>query len=325
MTTLVGIPQMSEVSIGGAAVDFTQAWTNYRTHLLVDGDLAHSTVAEYGSVLRRWAAFLDRHGVTWDTAGRDHLERFLSRPASSGPRRGQPLSVNRRRTDIIAIHGLYRYAVLAGLLDRDPLALVRLPRRREGPPRSFTIAQLAAILVGARDDPRLYLLCWLGYGAGLRRAEIAGLDLADLDRDPWPGRLRVLGKGGRERWVPLKAKVRRALDRHLGDRANLTAGPLVANHRHPGQPLAPGTVGDLLADHIRSVGIPHGSAHWLRHSAATWALAAAEGANLEDVRQFLGHQDSRTTRAYASRFMWDVARNVIALMPDPERDPEGKP
>jgi site-specific recombinase XerD len=306
-------------------VDFAEVWRDYRTHLLLEADLAFSTVAEYGSVLRRWNRYLEGQGVTWDQATRKHLERFLARPVATGPRKGQPLSVNRRRTDTVAIHGLYRYAVLAGLIDRDPLALVRLPRRRQGPPRSFPLADLARILDGARDDDRLYLLCLLGYMVGLRRAEMAGLDLADFDRDPWPGRLRVVGKGSRERWVPLNEKVRRAIDRHLGDRAHLTAGPLIANYTHPGEPLKPGTVGDLLADHIRSVGIPHGSAHWLRHSAATWALAAAEGANLEDVRQFLGHQDSRTTRAYASRFMWDVARNVIALMPDPERDPEGKP
>jgi len=132
--------------------------------------------------------------------------------------------------------------------------------------------------------------------------------------------IRVVGKGDRERWVPLSEKVRAAIDRHLGDRANLTAGPLVANTIYPERPLRPGTVGDMLADHIRSVGIDQGSAHWLRHSAATWALAAAEGGNLEDVRQFLGHADSRTTRLYAARFRWNVARNVIAVMPDPEHE-----
>jgi site-specific recombinase XerD len=315
MRVRVGQP----TTIGGA-VDFTQAWANYRTYLLVDSDLTHSSVAEYGSVLRRWNRHLERHGIRWDQAGRDDLDRFLARPAASGARRGQPLSVNRRRTDTIAIHGLYRHAVLTGLLERDPFALVRLPRRRPGSPRSFPLADLGRILTGARDDDRLYLLCLLGYGAGLRRAEMAALDLADLDRLPWPGRLRVVGKGSRERWVPLGEKVRRAIDRHLGDRANLTAGPLVANRIRPGEPLTPSTVGDLLANHIRSVGIPVGSAHWLRHSAATWALAAAEGGNLEDVREWLGHQDSRTTRVYVSRFKWNVARNVIAVLPDPERE-----
>ena len=104
------------------------------------------------------------------------------------------------------------------------------------------------------------------------------------------------------------------------------------------RPLQPSTIGDLLATHIQSVLDPQrdlerepdktidGSAHRLRHSAATWALAAAEGANLEDVRQFLGHQDSRTTRLYVSRFRWNVARNVVAVMPDPEaRNPEVAP
>ena len=309
----------------GGAVEFQQLWQDYRTHLLVDRDCAPSTVAEYRSVLGRWTRFLDHQGVAWDHASREHLDRFLSRPAATGRRKGQPLSVNRRRTDIVAICGLYRYAVLAEVIDRDPLALVRPPRRRAGTPRSFSLRQLAVILRAARDDDRLHLLCLLGYPEGLRRAEMASLDLADFARDPWPGMLRVVGKGQRERWVPLSAKVRKAVDRHLGDRANLTAGPLVANHTRPGQPLQPGTVGDLLADHIRACGFDLGSAHWFRHSAATWALEAAEGANLEDVRELLGHQDSATTRAYGARFRWNVRRNVIDVMPDPERDPEVRP
>lgn len=303
----------------GGAVDFRELWADYRTHLIVDRACAFSTIEEYRSVLRRWQRFLAGQGLEWDQATREQLTAFLQRKAATGRRRGLPLSTNRRRTDTIAIHGLYRFAVQAGHLDRDPLALVGLPRRRQAVPRSFLLAELAQILAAA-DDDRLHLLCLLGYLAGLRRAEMATLDLADFERVPWPGRLRVVGKGGRERWVPLHAKVRRAIDRHLGDRVNLTAGPLIANRTRPGFPLQPGTVGDLLADHIRSVGLDHGSAHWLRHSAATWALAAAEGANLEDVREFLGHQDSRTTRAYAARFRWNVARNVIAVMPDPEED-----
>jgi site-specific recombinase XerD len=309
----------------GGAVDFEDAWRDYRTHLLVDRDCAPSTVEEYRSVLGRWYRFLNSQGVSWDQVDREHLERFLARPAATGRRKGRPISVNRRRTDIAAIHGLYRFAVLAEILDRDPFALVRLPRRRPATPRSFLLAELARILAGARDDDRLYLLAWLGYGAGLRRAEMAGLDLADFERQPWPGALRVVGKGGRERWVPLSAKVRRVLDRHLGDRANLTAGPLVANHTHPDRPLQPGTVGDLLADHIRSVGIDHGSAHWLRHSAATWAVAAREGANLNHVREFLGQADPRTTMSYVNRFGWNVRREVVDVIPDPEADPEATP
>jgi site-specific recombinase XerD len=309
-------------------VHFGDAWGNYRTHLLVEGDCAHATIIEYGSVLRRWNRHLDDLGVRWDAAGREHLDQFLGRPAASGRRRGQPLSVNRRRTDIIAIHGLYRYALAAGLIDRDPFALVRLPRRRRGRlarHHSFEDAQRDLILDAARDDPRLYLLCGLAYWGGLRRAEIAALDLADLHRTPWPGELEVVGKGGFERTVPLAVELRKAIDRHLGDRANLTAGPLVANHVRPGEPLQPGTVGDLLAAHIRRCGIDPGSAHWLRHTAATNAAAARGGANLFDVQQFLGHRDPGTTMGYVSRFKGNVRANVVDLLSDPGCGPEVTP
>jgi integrase/recombinase XerD len=298
-------------------MEFTEALHAWHMWLITSTDVAHDTVTEYRATVDRFHRSLGAR-VAWDQISRDDLTRFLARKVATGPRKGQPVSVNRRRSDIVPVHGFYRFCVLAGILDRDPLALVRLPRRRQGTPRSFTLRQLGVILAGARDDDRLYLLCLLGYAAGLRRAEMAALDLADLDRDPWPGALRVVGKGDRERWVPLSAKLRAAIDRHLGDRRNLTAGPLVANHTHPGRPLKPGTVGDLLANHFRDCGIEVGSAHWLRHSAATAALTSAEGTNLEEVREFLGHQDSRTTRGYTSRYAWDVRRRVVEVLPDPE-------
>jgi integrase/recombinase XerD len=336
------------LSTRGGAMDFTDAWDAWRLHLLVDTDCAYSTISEYGSTLRRWNRFLEREGVTWDQIDRGHLNRFLDRPAATGRRRGESLSVNRRRTDIIAIHGLYRFALLACILDRDPLALVRLPRHRQGAPRSFVWEELGVILRAAHHDDRLHAICWLAFGAGLRRAEIATLDLADLERIPWPGGLRVVGKGSRERWVPLSAKVRRVVDRHLGDRASLTAGPLIANHTHPGQHLKPGTVGDIANDLIHGLGErPHrhgldgeitfgaegdamvdhrcpfkwGSIHWLRHSHAYLALEAAHGENLEELREGMGHAESSTTRAYGHRYQWRVREKVTDVIPDPELSP----
>jgi site-specific recombinase XerD len=305
-------------------LDFLTAWAAYRTHLLVDRDRSPATVDEYRSRLFRWDRYLERQHVGWDDLDADlpgRLTRFLGRPAAAGRRKGQPLSTNMRHNDTVAVAGFYRFAYLAGFLERDPMALVHPPRRREGPPRSFVLAQLRTLLGAAHDDDRMFLLLWLGYGEGLRRAEMAGLDLSDFERDPWPGQLHVIGKGRRERWVPLKPEVRSALDRHLGDRVNLTAGPLVANHRFPAQPLAPGTVGDMLAAHIRDCGIKVGSAHWLRHSHAYLALAAAEGTNLEEVRESLGHADSRQTRLYGKRYQWPVRRKVTDLLPDPEGQP----
>jgi integrase/recombinase XerC len=302
-------------------LDFRTAWAAYRTHLLVDRDRSPATVDEYRSRLFRWDRFLERQHVGWDQAGEAELRQFERRPAAAGLRKGQPLSTNTSHGDIVAITRFYRFATLAGFLERDPMVLVHPPRRREGPPRSFVLGQLRTLLEAAHDDDRMFLLLWLGYGEGLRRAEMAGLDLSDFERVPWPGHLRVVGKGGRVRWVPLKPEVRSALDRHLGNRANLIQGPLVANRRFPGQPLAPGTVGDMLAAHIRACGIEVGSAHWLRHSFAYLALDAAEGSNLEEVREALGHTDSRVTRSYSSRYQWEVRRKVIDVLPDPEGQP----
>jgi integrase len=106
----------------------------------------------------------------------------------------------------------------------------------------------------------------------------------------------------------------------------------VANYRFPASPLKAGTVGDMLANYIQSLPDPMrdadhpdqklvGSAHWLRHSHAYLALAAAEGTNLEEVRESLGHTDSRQTRLYGNRYQWPVRRKVTDLLPDPEGQP----
>jgi site-specific recombinase XerD len=121
--------------------------------------------------------------------------------------------------------------------------------------------------------------------------------------------------------VPLGVEVRAALDRHLAARAGLQrrvppGEPLVDNRRFPGQPLQPRSVSRLLGDFIHGI-LPRGSAHWLRHTGATRALEAAEGTNLEEVRELLGHATDKTTRAYVRAYQWNVRARAVDQIRDP--------
>lgn len=301
-------------------VTFPALWREYRFWLVVESEHEPSTVSEYRKHCYGFAEFLalQTRPKLWHQAKDRDLYRRLDVPVKTGPRAGLPLAPQSRAKIITAVCGMYRFAHQAGYLRRNPMALVRPPRIREGAPRSLDPNELSKLLWNAEDDDRMYLLVWLGYGATLRCGEIAGLHVEDFYHDPRPGRLRVVGKGRKERWVPLHPEVRAALDRHLAVRVAQPGEPLVDNRRFPGQPLQPRSVSRLLGDFIHGV-LPRGSAHWLRHSGATRALEEAEGTNLEEVRELLGHATDKTTRAYVRAYQWNVRARAVDLIPDPRQ------
>jgi site-specific recombinase XerD len=306
-------------------VTFPALWRDYRFWLVVESEHEPSTVSEYRRHCYGFAEFLATQirPKLWHQAKDKDLYRRLDVPVKLGPRAGLPLAPQSRAKIITTVCGLYRFAFEAGYLRRNPMALVRPPRIREGAPRSLNPNELSRLLWEAEDDDRMYLLIWLGYGATLRCAEIADARVEDFYPDPRPGRLRVVGKGRKERWVPLGVEVRAALDRHLAARAGLQrrvppGEPLVDNRRFPGRPLQPRSVSRLLGDFIHGV-LPRGSAHWLRHTGATRALEAAEGTNLEEVRELLGHATDKTTRMYVRAYQWNVRARAVDRIDDPRR------
>jgi site-specific recombinase XerD len=307
-------------------VTFPALWRDYRFWLVVESEHEPSTVSEYRRHCYGFAEFLalQTRPKLWHQAKDRDLYRRLEVPVKTGPRAGLPLAPQSRAKIITAVCGLYRFAFEAGYLRRNPMALVRPPKIREGAPRSLDPNELSKLLWNAEDDDRMYLLIWLGYGATLRCAEIASARVEDFYPDPRPGRLRVVGKGRKERWVPLGVEVRAALDRHLAARAAQPGEPLVDNRRFPGRPLQPRSVSRLLGDFIHGI-LPRGSAHWLRHTGATRALEAAEGTNLEEVRELLGHATDKTTRAYVRAYQWNVRARAVDRIDDPRQPREVTP
>jgi site-specific recombinase XerD len=318
----IGDPGDLDATLGGV-VGFPALWGAYREWALLSGVDA-VTVDQYR--FAAWAFCSPQGGYLtrlhrpkpWHKATADDARRWLDREALAGPRRGQPLSARTRRNYITALRVLYAYAYATGVIRRDPMALLRHPKVRDGAPRSLEPDQLRSVLLAAEADDRMRLLCDLGYFGCLRCIEMARLRLEDVHRTPRPGRLHVVGKGGYQRFVPMHPALREALDRYLARRRLVAGDPLVENRRLPGAPLSAEAVSRLLSEHMHAVGVQE-SGHALRHSGATAALTAAEGANLEEVRELLGHHSDQPTRRYVSGYPWQVASRAVALIPDPLR------
>jgi integrase/recombinase XerD len=276
----------------------------YLDHLAVERGLSEHTLAAYRRDLRRYVAFLERRGVT-DPADVDEstIRSYVASVSASthgdDERPYRATSVARMLSSVRSFH---RFLLRDGVATRDPaigVAQPKLPRQLPHPlsvddTRRLLEAPDPATPAGLRDRAILELL----YGAGLRISELTGLDVDDLDLEE--GAVRVLGKGGKEREVPLGRFAREAVDAYLTrGRPALAAatsrGALFLNTR--GGRLTRQSGNRLLETHVRTAGIESRvTPHSLRHSFATHLLEG--GADVRVVQELLGHASVATTQIY---------------------------
>jgi integrase/recombinase XerC len=286
-----------------SAPSFPASWERYRFHLQAERHRRDATIRLYRWVLYRWHWHLGAR--PWWKATPRHLAAFAD------PARFSPSTC---ANYISIIRGFYAFAYAERLIARDPMAGVHLPKRRPPVPKALPVADVRIIQTAADADDRDRVMVALAYFCGMRAGELARAAVEDVHLDDQPRILIPEGKGGRSRVVPLHPACARTLAGYLARRPG--TGPLLENRLHPGVPLQPSSVSAMLWRQIHALGI-NGSAHSLRHSAATEMLRAGQGRNLEEVREFLGHTDSATTRRYVAAYDFNVAA-AVAAMPDPQ-------
>ena len=217
-------------------------------------------------------------------------------PDSPAPEYG--ISSTARARKLSAIKSFYKYlTVRTKQLQENPVADLEYPKLRKSLPRYLTLEQSAALLkaVSGHNEKRDYAILMLFLNCGIRRSELVGLNLTDVYED----RIRVVGKGNKERIVYMGSSCRRAIDRYLEERNNivLTDNKALFGSRDKNR-ISVSAVHRLVKKHLLESGLDASqfSAHKLRHTAAT--LMLANGVDLKTLQEVLGHENLNTTQIY---------------------------
>lgn len=251
--------------------------------------LAESTIERRRSHLRQWGAWLGDPARVLTATWQD-LEAFLTSLGHLAPQ-----TVYDRLSHL---HQFYRWALRHEHVVSDPTVMVDRPKAPSRLPRPIRDQDLATVLDGAPPTAR----AWVALGAycGLRCAEIAHMSAEDLDGDM----LFIVGKGGRERYVPVHAVALEAMAAlGLPDRGRLWLQP-------NGRPYPPSQVSRLIGELFADLGV-NATAHQLRHWCGTNMLRLCGDVTV--VQQMLGHSDPKTTMIYAQVQVESVRLAAVRL------------
>ncbi|HEX2057185.1 MAG TPA: tyrosine recombinase XerC [Actinomycetota bacterium] len=263
-------------------------------------DLSPHTLAAYRRDLGQFAEWAARGGVTaLEELDRPLLRRFVAFLGARG------LARRSIRRKVSALRSLLAWAVTNELIEASPAEDLALPKLDRPLPKALKQSDAAALCdLPPDDDPRgqrdraaLELL----YGSGLRVSELCGLDVDDVDLAE--RRVRVTGKGRKQRRVPISEPARAAIRTYVRDgRPTLVRPDAPAGARHAlflntrGGRLGPRSVRSMLARYLSAKGAAPVGPHALRHSFATHLLDG--GADLRAVQELLGHESLATTQIY---------------------------
>jgi integrase/recombinase XerC len=275
----------------GEADRMDGAIARFIEHLEVERGASPNTLRSYAADLREFAAFAAREG---ETELRDIDPRLLrAYLAWLHQRRLARSSIGRK---LASVRSWLRFLARRGAIEQNPARQVRSPRPPTRLPSFLPKDESKELLdrepersiAGARDHALLEVL----YATGIRVSECCGLDIEDVDASR--GTVRVLGKGDKERVVPVGEVALDAVRAYLAARGSWS-GPLFANHR--GGRLTSRSVRRIVARRARLAGTARRvTPHTLRHTFATHMLG--EGADLRLIQELLGHSRLSTTQRY---------------------------
>lgn len=280
---------------------------DYLRHIAHERQLSPQTVRAYADDLREFSEFLDRYygAPEWTWGGVDRLS-IRSWMGDCSTRRG--LSRTSIARKLSAVRSFYHFLHVHERVDANPGRAVRTPKKQRVLPGFLTREQMEQLfelageraVAGGFHAARNMAIVELFYSAGLRVSELQGLSIPGVDLIG--DQVRVLGKGRKERIVPLGAMAARALRRYYESRQTVIANASRPDARavfvgQTGKRLSVRQIQNIVSEFLRAIAGEAGlSTHSLRHTFATHMLDA--GADLLAVKELLGHASLSTTQIY---------------------------
>jgi integrase/recombinase XerD len=273
----------------------------FLSYVRVEKGLAHNTVLAYGRDLKRFSAFLAKREKTKiEQVNREDIVDFLS---SLYKEKLDSRSVARY---LVSLRSFFKFAMIEELVKVDPTENLESPKIRQGLPTYLRVDEVDRVLaapdtstpVGLRDRAMLEVL----YSSGLRVSELLNLRISDVDTRI--GCVRCVGKGNKERLVPIGRKAITAVEQYLTDSRPQFVRPSSPPPHHQvlfltrrGRKLSRITIWKMMHEYGVKLGLRGRlTPHKLRHSFATHLLE--RGADLRSVQLMLGHADISTTQIY---------------------------
>lgn len=263
-------------------------------YLQTERDVSPHTLAAYRSDLAQLLVFaLREKGADVSAGDVDHL--FLRRYLAGLSKDTKKSSIGRK---LAAIRSFFRFLLRRGAIARNPAELIATPKKEQRLPFHLDIDQATSLMETPNDDEKYALrdraILELLYSSGLRVSELTALDIGELDLSS--GMVRVTGKGGKERIVPVGSRALEALSDYLGQRKDNTVGRALFLNTRGGR-INRRSVARIVDAHVLKIAaFKRISPHTLRHTFATHMLEG--GADLRAIQELLGHASLSTTQKY---------------------------
>lgn len=274
-------------------MDMNEYIENFKKHLHFEMNSSPHTIRNYISDLKQFEKFLSDNnlGLQLDQLA---VRKFLAllQKKNTKTTTGRKLA---------SIKSFYRFLVREGILETNPMEGIATPKAEKKLPTFFSVDDVFRLMDSPKSEKNLAVrdkaILELLYSSGLRVSEMTGLDVDSIDLSG--GMVKVLGKGRKERMVPVGGKALTSIAEYFSIREELKKGneekALFLNFR--GKRLTQRSVARIVEKYLRKAGIPgKGSPHTLRHSFATHLLDA--GADLRGIQELLGHASLSTTQKY---------------------------
>lgn len=275
----------------------------YGDHLKLEKNVSPHTLRNYVSDLRQFEAFLDRRAKEHDekkTAIEDVSVHLVRAYLASLAKQNKKSSIGRK---LAALKGFYRFLVREKRIAEDPLALLATPKQDKPLPKFLSVDDAFRLLGGIAGADLLTLrdraILETLYSTGVRVSEAVNLNWGDVDIRL--GVIRVMGKGSKERIVPIGEIALKALEQYAAEQTLKWKRAAKGNHpvflNHHGRRITTRSVARVVEKYLKAADIPvRMGPHGLRHTFATHLLNG--GADLRVIQELLGHASLSTTQRY---------------------------